>query len=108
MRIYIDTSMVGGGLTNALKIFLALTTTLVVLSIGAALLMRSTMYDSSGLGTLGVIIFMIVALPTIVLCLVTCGLCIFQRNRQESNNPTVLRCVPKTHEMADRRDEYDA
>lgn len=108
MRLYIDTSMVCRGLPHTLKILLALAMTLVVLSIGAALLMRFTMYASSGLGTLGVIIFMIVALLTVVLCLVTCGLCIFQRNRQKSNNRTTLKCVPRTNQKTDRSDEYGA
>jgi hypothetical protein len=69
---------------------LAVTIFLVALSIAAALFNGYMMHAGSGLGTLGVLAFMITVVPTLICAMVTGTIWFFQRNRSISESISIV------------------
>ena len=59
----------------------AVTGFFVILCVASGVFFAFTMQLGSGVGTLGLLAFTIVAIPTLISVLVTIGLWMFQRNR---------------------------
>ena len=66
---------------RAFGFLLRLSTALVLLTIAAGLVALSFIRSASGLGTVGMLVFIIVALPTLVCILLTLGIWLFKSNR---------------------------
>lgn len=79
---------------RSLNVMLVVSAVLVATSVAAFLFMLYMMQAGSGLGTIGVVLFMIVATPALISVMLTAGLWMFRRNRLVIESISVLKQEP--------------
>ena len=89
-------------MNRTLKVMSVVTIFLVALSVVAGLFMGYTMQACSGCGTLGALVLMIVAVPTLICAMVTAGVWMFQRNHSVREGSSILEPNPDKTLFHDR------
>ena len=78
-------------MNRTLKIMSTLTGVFVILTILSGVFMVYMMQAGSGLGTVGVLVFTAVGIPTLICLFGTAGLWIFQRNRSVDERAATIQ-----------------